>query len=84
MDEGRAAVGRAKACACHTPVRTLLYNVHTEWGVTGNQTTSAALWNMSIRVTGAAAEGGGLVPGGLDWYSKRQCGRAGNIKSHHK
>lgn len=33
---------------------------HTEWGGAGNQTTSAALWNMSIRGVGGAP-GAGLV-----------------------
>lgn len=41
-------------------VHTGLDDVHTELGVAGNQTTSAALWNMSIKVV-VGAGGAGLV-----------------------
>lgn len=64
-------------------VHALLDDVHIESGLAGNQTTSAALWHMSIKAVGG-------VGWGLDCYSKRgaanapTCGRAGDIKSGHK
>lgn len=62
LDEGCAAVWPCEsACVrARARVHALLDDVHTEWGVAGNQTTSAALWNMSIKVVGGAG-GAGLV-----------------------